>query len=484
MTDHGSSQSELFRKAEALDNGRAFSEALSAYLSAAHSPGLGKELAYRCFYRAAQITAELGLPPAEVLDTYEKARQILPDRAEPSHGASRYCRLRNMFREGYDIAARAIDLSIPPSGSYVEPWIYEWGLLDEYAVNAYWIGRHRDALNACLEIFSRNKFPDGHRQRIASNAKLSLASMPKEPDYGSLGEQTYLQQHSLRPGRQLRSKLEGTPRVLVAIIVKQKERELPLYLNCIDAMAYPKEFIHVYIRTNNNTDQTLPILREWISSKGTAYASVEIDSDDIPVPVERFASHEWNATRFKVLGGIRNTSLQKTFERDCNFYFTCDVDIFLRPNTLRELVATNLPIVAPMVRNVDPGNYYANLFADANEAGYIRDCDQYRWILERRVRGLIEVASVDAVYLVRRDVIPELTYVDGTDRWEFMIFSASARSAGIPQYYDNRQLYGYITHEEGSKAAEHQGKQAGGQIETAMRLLGGEVPNVLHSGRA
>jgi hypothetical protein len=41
-------------------------------------------------------------------------------------------------------------------------------------------------------------------------------------------------------------------------------------------------------------------------------------------------------------------------------------------------------------------------------------------------------------------VIKFLTYTDcRSDKHEFIVFSESARSAGIPQYLDNRQLYGY-----------------------------------------
>ena len=52
---------------------------------------------------------------------------------------------------------------------------------------------------------------------------------------------------------------------------------------------------------------------------------------------------------------------------------------------------------------------------------------------------------VHCTYLVRADVIPELTYEDASGRHEYVVFSDSARKAGIPQYFDNRQVYGYIT---------------------------------------
>jgi len=237
--------------------------------------------------------------------------------------------------------------------------------------------------------------------------------------------------------------------VLLAILAKQKEPALPLYLDCIEALDYPKSSIVLHVRTNNNTDRTEEILRDWVARVGHLYAAVEFDAADVASRVEEFREHEWNATRFRVLGEIRNASLQRARELEYDFYFVADVDNFVRRSTLRELVALNLPIVAPLLRSILPERLYSNYHADVDPAGYYRGCDQYFWILSRHVRGVVEVPVVHCTYLIRADVIPELAYQDGTDRHEYVIFSDSARKAGIPQYLDNRQVYGYVTFGEG-----------------------------------
>ena len=83
--------------------------------------------------------------------------------------------------------------------------------------------------------------------------------------------------------------------------------------------------------------------------------------------------------RFQVLGRIRNLSLQRALERDCDFYFVCDVDNFIRPATLRELVALNLPIAfrAACCGSLEPGRFYSNYHAEVgSDHGYYRNCDQ------------------------------------------------------------------------------------------------------------
>jgi hypothetical protein len=55
--------------------------------------------------------------------------------------------------------------------------------------------------------------------------------------------------------------------------------------------------------------------------------------------------------------------------------------------------------------------------------------------------------------LIRADVIPSLRYNDATNRHEYVVFSDSARKAKVPQYFDNRQVYGYITMSEEPEVA-------------------------------
>jgi FkbM family methyltransferase len=295
---------------------------------------------------------------------------------------------------------------------------------------------------------------------------------PPVPNLGSLGDDDFVSQHALRPARDMKSRLDAYPRVLVAILAKQKEQALPLFLRCIEGLDYPKSSIVLYVRTNNNTDRTEEILREWIARVGPAYAGVELDATPVAEPVETFGQHEWNATRFRVLGNIRNVSLSKTNEHGCDFYFVCDLDNFILPCTLRELVALKLPIVGPLLRVTDPYAYHSNFFAAVDPNGFYADCDQYRWIVHRWIRGVCEVPVVHCTYLIRSDVIPQLRYLDGSDRHEFLVFSESARKAGIPQYLDNRQLYGYITFDAESDGAKVTlGDRRRDQLATAEREL-------------
>jgi SAM-dependent methyltransferase len=260
---------------------------------------------------------------------------------------------------------------------------------------------------------------------------------------------------------------ETAPRVLMAILAKQKEPVLPFYLECIEALEYPKSAISLYVRTNNNTDRTGETLRQWVERVGPQYEHVEFDDTDVPDEVQRFDVHEWNPLRFKVLAGIRQESVERAVERDCDFYFVADVDNFIRPNVLGELVALDLPIVSPLLRHVDPTIRYSNYNFAVGDNGYYVKTPHYYSLLYQTIRGVCEVDVAHCTYLVRRSSIPRLRYADGTARHEYVIFSESARRNGVPQYLDNRQIYGYLTHDENPSEA--------------RRLLGAEIAAALSS---
>lgn len=420
--------------------------ALTAYL-ARSALGFWDEEVFVSLLWAARLMEALGRPPQEVLETYERAASTCPWRAEALHGASKLCFQQGRNQEGYAFAQRGTGLAFPANGLFLERWIYEYGLLDEFAIGAYWSGHYAESLDACLKLLASGSLPAADHARVVKNAQFALEKLPRDPNHGAAGAEDFFAQHVLAPQRELRSRPRH-PRVLVAILAKQMEPALPLYLECLEALDYPKSSIVLYIRTNNNTDGTERLLREWVARAGHLYAHVEFDASDVPEQVQRFGLHEWNTPRLQVLKRIRNESLRRAVEHGCDFYFTADVDNFIRPCTLRELVALDLPIVAPFLRSIEPGHHYSNYHAEIDQSGYYVECDQYHWVLNRWVRGLIEMPVVHCTYLVRADVIPLLSYEDATERYDYVVFSDSARRYGVVQYLDNRQVYGYLARDD------------------------------------
>jgi len=417
--------------------------AIKWYLARA-AQGFWAEEVFYSLYQAGQIMLELEQDAEQILRVWEQAIMAAPARAEAAHAAARLCRLRGEHARGFAYAYPARDLTIPADGLFVERWIYDYGLLDELGVLSFWCGTYRVGAEAGLKALASGAVPAGDVARFAANIRFCFDRL------GMDGTASVSDVPALEAPRRLHARLTApVPRVLIAILAKQKEPVLEMYLAHIEALDYPKSSIVLSIRTNNNTDRTSDILAAWARRVAGQYAHIEFNDTDLPERVERFGVHEWNAERFSVLGRLRQESLERTLRFGCDFYFVADVDNFIRPETLAGLVALNLPIVAPLLRIAEVGEgygvAYSNYHADIDANGYYKDSARYYQILNRGISGLIEVPVVHCTYLVRADVIPHLTYLDGSGRYEYVIFADSARRAGIMQYVDNRQIYGYLS---------------------------------------
>jgi hypothetical protein len=146
--------------------------ALHHYLQRAEQ-GFWQEEVFIALYEAAKQKEALDHPTQEVIDAYLRASDAQPSRAEAFHGASRLCRNRGLNQLGYEIAKRGLDLPFPEGGLFVEEWIYEYGLKDEFAVNAYWAGDYLACLEVCQRILTCSEISEEMRTRVKDNIRFA-----------------------------------------------------------------------------------------------------------------------------------------------------------------------------------------------------------------------------------------------------------------------------------------------------------------------
>lgn len=177
------------------------------------------------------------------------------------------------------------------------------------------------------------------------------------------------------------------------------------------------------------------------------YLNVEVDTSDIVNQQQQLTPHEWNEGRFSTLAHIREVSLHKTIEHNCDFYFVVDCDNFLAPETLQHLVNLQRPIVGPMLKPIpNPREYYSNFFANVNKYGYYENSPNYLDYRFNNKTGCFEVPVVHCTYLIQREYLPYVMYIDGTKAYEFVIFSKSTRDNNVKQYLCNEIPFGSLCH--------------------------------------
>ena len=248
--------------------------------------------------------------------------------------------------------------------------------------------------------------------------------------------------------------------VVLAILAKDKEVSLSFYLQCIYNQTYDKKYIHLYIRTNDNNDNTQDILLNYINTYGHEYASVYYDDTDITEEVKKIANHEWNVLRFHILGKIRQESIEHAIKLNAH-YFVVDCVNFIIPCTLENMMKNkNMGVISPMLKNgytdtiksdlytdsYKTNNiFYSNYHYDVDENGYFKNNVNYYAIINYDITALIRVCCVHCVYFIPNKYLPLVCYNDNSNRYEYVIFSESMRKYSIPQYIDNTKKYGYLT---------------------------------------
>ncbi len=164
-------------------------EALKCFVERAEIGHWSDEV-FVTLYRAAQLMEVIGRPIDEAIAAYRRASEAAPSRAEGYYEASRAAREEagrerdrgsvrwvNRYEEGYEYARCGLMVARPQEGLFVRGWIYDYGLLDEFSVCAYWIGRHQDCFDACKRLLAEGHLPQAERHRVEGNLTASAEAL-------------------------------------------------------------------------------------------------------------------------------------------------------------------------------------------------------------------------------------------------------------------------------------------------------------------
>lgn len=157
-----------FYLAQSLRDAGQFERALEAYLARAEL-GFWDQEVFESLFNAGKLMARQGAPTEAVLAVLDRASATVPERVEALHAAALIGRQRGEWARGLAAAERGLGRPQPEAGLFLQPWIYEIGLLDEFAVNAYWAGRAMDCLVACAVLLSREGLDSSTRERVRAN---------------------------------------------------------------------------------------------------------------------------------------------------------------------------------------------------------------------------------------------------------------------------------------------------------------------------
>jgi hypothetical protein len=122
---------------------------------------------YWSLYQIACLKESLKYPEDDIVQSYLRAYEKCTSRIEALHNAIKFCRTHNRNHQAYMIGKHALTLPVCKQGLFVETWIWDYGLKDEFSIACYWSGHYKEGLGICEELL--HKSPESYKARINQN---------------------------------------------------------------------------------------------------------------------------------------------------------------------------------------------------------------------------------------------------------------------------------------------------------------------------
>jgi glycosyltransferase involved in cell wall biosynthesis len=165
-----------FYLAQSYRDSQQWEKALAAYIKRAELGGWNEEVFYS-LYQAGRIMEVLNKNIDDIIKMYFNAYQSCPYRAESLWAAARLCRLNIRFDQAYTFSKQAMKCRCPEGSLFIAAPVYEWMLLDEFAIAAYWTGHFKESYQASKALLQQNKFPPDQKERMEANLKFAAEEL-------------------------------------------------------------------------------------------------------------------------------------------------------------------------------------------------------------------------------------------------------------------------------------------------------------------
>jgi glycosyltransferase involved in cell wall biosynthesis len=120
----------------------------------------------------------LGRPLPEIADAFLQAYEVRPNRAEPLYHLSCIYRKHGRPKDAFLIASGGLTIEVNHEDIlFVDNSVYEWGILDEVATTAYYVGKFHMGLAACEKLLSEPYLPPEHKERVTNNRNIYLKTI-------------------------------------------------------------------------------------------------------------------------------------------------------------------------------------------------------------------------------------------------------------------------------------------------------------------
>ena len=248
--------------------------------------------------------------------------------------------------------------------------------------------------------------------------------------------------------------LEQNKTILLGMPIHNREWILPIFLEKVSQIDYPKELITIYFLVNNSVDDSFNIVKKFKDENKSLYKEIIIEEVN---NVNKIIDTRENDLRmkhtFEWLSHLRNIILRKTVKLNCDYLFSLDSDILVEPDILNNLLSSEKNICSSIIYNgfelhQDRPFAFPNILNNIN--GEWKHIVNYRtkFPYKNEPNKIIEVGMTGAVSIISKEVCKVAKY-EKHFIGEDCAFSESALKYGYKSYCNISQLSHHIMNKEG-----------------------------------
>jgi hypothetical protein len=115
-----------------------------------------------------------------ILKGYYDAYHYRPSRAESLYYLAKYYRNKNDFAAAYLIASIGAALPLPKDILFVEKWIYDYDMLLELSISAYWIGKYEECQSISKQLLAKPDLPQYVREVVERNLDFAITKLAEQ----------------------------------------------------------------------------------------------------------------------------------------------------------------------------------------------------------------------------------------------------------------------------------------------------------------
>lgn len=169
----------VFYLAQSYMDGQNYPKAIENYQKRIAMGGWRDEI-FWSKYKIALMKELLNHDEQEFIAAYEDAFNYAPHRVEPLYGLASYYRRHNRFGEGYRAALKGLHLQTPPTGLFIMEWMFNYGLLFEFSLCAYYEGKYTESLLASYALLAKPNLPEDIKTCVQNNMKWMYAKAAEQ----------------------------------------------------------------------------------------------------------------------------------------------------------------------------------------------------------------------------------------------------------------------------------------------------------------